>query len=247
MKKLAFTLAEVLITLTVIGVVAAMVLPNLLGHYEKKTLETQTKHFYSMMTLALHNYMADNKVDDLMDSPMFCERFEEDEDGCERANKELKSFIMKYLKVALVCGESDYPSNTSNTCYSVTTKVLDKNSDAHGIWGPNYILAHGYAMRMRTPDVGWPAVIQVDVNGEAGPNRGGRDLWEMSVFYDGSIHGASISPECQQNQNNCTLYGNTRATKQEIIDSRFEHCKEFGYDGGGCFGHFKENGFKFDY
>lgn len=38
MKKnyIAFTMAEVLITLGLIGVVAAMTFPRLMGHYQKK-------------------------------------------------------------------------------------------------------------------------------------------------------------------------------------------------------------------
>ena len=42
MKK-AFTLAEVLITLGIIGVVAAITLPTLIANYQKKVLETQYK------------------------------------------------------------------------------------------------------------------------------------------------------------------------------------------------------------
>ena len=40
-RKIAFTLAEVLITLGIIGVVAAMTLPTVVNNYQKKTLQTQ--------------------------------------------------------------------------------------------------------------------------------------------------------------------------------------------------------------
>ena len=39
MKKRAFTLAEVLITLGIIGVVAAMTIPTLISNYQKKQFE----------------------------------------------------------------------------------------------------------------------------------------------------------------------------------------------------------------
>ena len=42
-RKSAFTLAEVLITLGVIGVVAALTLPTLIANYQKKNLVTQLK------------------------------------------------------------------------------------------------------------------------------------------------------------------------------------------------------------
>jgi prepilin-type N-terminal cleavage/methylation domain-containing protein len=48
MDKKAFTLAEVLITLGIIGVVAALTMPSLIQHYKNKVLETRIKAFYSV-------------------------------------------------------------------------------------------------------------------------------------------------------------------------------------------------------
>lgn len=52
MKK-AFTLAEVLITLGIIGVVVAMTLPALMTNYKKHVVETRLKHFYSTINQAI--------------------------------------------------------------------------------------------------------------------------------------------------------------------------------------------------
>ncbi len=49
-RKAAFTLAEVLITLGIIGVVAAMTLPLLISNYQHKVLETQFKKAYSELS-----------------------------------------------------------------------------------------------------------------------------------------------------------------------------------------------------
>ena len=51
--KCAFTLAEVLITLGIIGIIAAMTLPALIGAYQKKVLEEQFKVAYSMLSQLL--------------------------------------------------------------------------------------------------------------------------------------------------------------------------------------------------
>ena len=40
-RKAAFTLAEVLITLGIIGVVAALTMPSLIAHYRKQEIETR--------------------------------------------------------------------------------------------------------------------------------------------------------------------------------------------------------------
>lgn len=53
MKKNAFTLAEVLITLGIIGIVAAMTLPTLVGNYQKKQMVTQLKKAYSELNQAV--------------------------------------------------------------------------------------------------------------------------------------------------------------------------------------------------
>ena len=53
-KKLnAFTLAEVLITLGVIGVVAAVTLPTLVQNYKKQVATARLKNFYSTMQQAI--------------------------------------------------------------------------------------------------------------------------------------------------------------------------------------------------
>jgi prepilin-type N-terminal cleavage/methylation domain-containing protein len=53
MTKKAFTLAEVLITLGIIGVVAALTIPGLVASYQKKVTETKIKKFYSLIQQAV--------------------------------------------------------------------------------------------------------------------------------------------------------------------------------------------------
>lgn len=59
-RKCAFTLAEVLITLGIIGVVAAMTLPALMGKYRENVTMTKLKKFYSTMAQAQLRSIADN-------------------------------------------------------------------------------------------------------------------------------------------------------------------------------------------
>ncbi len=61
MKKFnAFTLAEVLITLGIIGVVAALTIPTLIMHHRKQVIETRLKKFYSMFNQAILLSTVDN-------------------------------------------------------------------------------------------------------------------------------------------------------------------------------------------
>ena len=59
MKK-GFTLAEVLITLAVIGIVAVMTIPNLVQSYKKKEVETKLLRFYSVINNAIALSEIDN-------------------------------------------------------------------------------------------------------------------------------------------------------------------------------------------
>ena len=56
----AFTLAEVLITLGIIGVVAAMTLPQLIQSYRKQQTEVKLAKFYSVINQALKQSIAQN-------------------------------------------------------------------------------------------------------------------------------------------------------------------------------------------
>ena len=56
----AFTLAEVLITLGIIGVVAAMTLPTLIQNYKKHVVETKLAKFYTTINQAVARSTAEN-------------------------------------------------------------------------------------------------------------------------------------------------------------------------------------------
>ena len=59
-KFFAFTLAEVLITLGVIGVVAVLTIPAVISHYEKKVIEEGFKKTYSDLYNLIKRSEADN-------------------------------------------------------------------------------------------------------------------------------------------------------------------------------------------
>ena len=235
MKK-AFTLAEVLITLGIIGVVAAMTMPTLIQNQQKRSLEVATQKFYSMMSQAVKQYMADYGVDDLRNSPLTAVNDTDSE--IDRAQKACEDFIQKYLKVVKVCEDG---------CFA-DTYTTQKGEVSDGVGAGNYytgkfVLADGAVLDMdRGIENSLPINLYVDVNGRKGPNKIGYDLWSMSVFYDGSIDEGELNPECKRGNNKCFV---VNVSPSELRAGRFEGCQDGTY--GGCFGHFLENGFKFDY
>ena len=61
----AFTLSEVLITLGIIGVVAAMTMPSLITKIQNARLESQFKHSYSLLNNALQAMKYEHNIDNL--------------------------------------------------------------------------------------------------------------------------------------------------------------------------------------
>lgn len=63
MNKRAFTLAEVLITLGIIGVIAAISLPTVISNYKKKQTAVKLQRFYSLMTQAIQRWETDDGLE----------------------------------------------------------------------------------------------------------------------------------------------------------------------------------------
>lgn len=59
-RKAAFTMAEVLITLGIIGIIAAMTLPNLIGNYKMLTYEVAFKKQYALLQNAMNLLTVEN-------------------------------------------------------------------------------------------------------------------------------------------------------------------------------------------
>lgn len=59
-KVNAFTLAEVLITLGIIGIVASMTLPTVIKKYKRQVVETKLEKFYSLMNQAVNLSLAEH-------------------------------------------------------------------------------------------------------------------------------------------------------------------------------------------
>ena len=90
-RKSAFTLAEVLITLAIIGVVAAMTIPTLVQDYKKKVVETKLQKIYSLMNQVILMSEVDNGSKE--NWPTDCDT--EDNITCEEY---YQKYILPYIK-----------------------------------------------------------------------------------------------------------------------------------------------------
>ena len=99
-KKAAFTLAEVLITLGIIGVVAALTLPSLIQNYHEKQRVTQLKKAYSVMQNAF--LMAQEEYGDVTDWGLTKTYIGKDDDGNNildnSGTENVMNILMKYVE-----------------------------------------------------------------------------------------------------------------------------------------------------
>ena len=99
-KKCAFTLAEVLITLGVIGVVAAITIPGLMTKYRKSVVENRLKKFYSTINQAVR--LSIEEHDDIIFDTSALEADTEGSDSHAATNKNFEKewyneYILKYM------------------------------------------------------------------------------------------------------------------------------------------------------
>ena len=197
-----------------------------------------------MMSQAVKQYMADYGVDDLRNTPLASDNYEDSESP--EAMASIRDFATKYLKVVRECEDIEIDDGIhDSSCFAPVYRRWDNSIYEYHPMEFDYVLADGstisifYYGNKETPG---PIDLYVDVNGKKGPNRFGYDYWAMSIFYDGVIDEGTVTPECRK-EGDCIDYGDTPS---EIREYKFENtCKSGHY--GGCFGHLLENGFKFDY
>ena len=93
-KKRAFTLAEVLITLTIIGVIAVMTIPSLITDYNRRVRETRLKKDYSIATNMCERMMADENAERITELDLFTQLNAQDADAGN-----IQGIIARYIPI----------------------------------------------------------------------------------------------------------------------------------------------------
>ncbi len=138
-KRAAFTLAEVLITLGIIGVVASLTIPSLVSNYKKKQTVSQLQKLYSTMNQAVNL----SKANDTWTSIPY-----NDIVGQATINW-FKTALVPYLNGAEFPADIEYPNSTLNNtylkillsdgtiCFFRNTQQIHTFCDINGLRGPN--------------------------------------------------------------------------------------------------------------
>ena len=116
-KKAAFTLAEVLITLGIIGVVAALTLPTVIQNYQKQVTVTKLKKAYSILGQVAQKSIADNGSIDFVEGDLLNE---------DAVKKFFNTYWLPYFKGVDVFpdGKALYKLNGNTICYKHISGIL---------------------------------------------------------------------------------------------------------------------------
>lgn len=161
-NRKGFTLAEILITLGIIGVVAALTMPSIVANYQKNQTVAQLKKVYS--TLKQATEFAKNEYGNV--------------DSWDFTLDEL-AFAQKYYRPFLRVLEDREISS------SIEYNFTDLSGIPRTLKSPLFILSDGtYLFFLVNRYLQIKYYLIADINGSKLPNKVGRDIFVFSVYND---------------------------------------------------------------
>lgn len=210
--KTAFTLAEVLITLGIIGVVAAITIAPVIRKYKEQSYIRSLEKIYSTLYNAFNMAIQENGSATTWGV-----------DNSFEGSSIIAKYMMPYLKVKDDCGTMATTRRTSK-CY-----IIDRYSDFSGeilnngstFGSTSYYISlnDGMVINFNGQD-GTTALfpngyINVDINGKKGPNRWGVDYFSFWIYDSKLYPTGEKTPSrnaygwgyCKNKQQNVYAYG----------------------------------------
>lgn len=184
MKK-AFTLAEVLITITILGAIAAITLPVILSDINKNTWANSYKTNINVLNAGFKQMMAQEDVEDLRDTTLWSDFVTED---VTTKNDDITRELRKYFKVDKV------DENWPDTIYTLSNTEYENNSVRFYLPNTatlNIKFMNDRTFRRCTEDQLFchpVAEILLDVNGDKRPNIIGKDIYSLVLGEDGVLY-----------------------------------------------------------
>lgn len=184
MKK-AFTLAEVLITLAIVGIVATMTIPTLTTKYRYKSYETSLFKAKSMFAQATQMLLIQNGISKLSHMEIFRECYDQ---PCG----ELPIDFSPYIKLKPYMSDTpiEYKSLNGDSSIGMTMDCTESGScwqTANGMIFKTYARTNKPVLSLDNSYV--YIDISIDINGKKGPNTLGRDSFGLRIGDTGKVYG----------------------------------------------------------
>ena len=187
---IAFTLAEILITLGIIGVVAALTMPTLMSNIQKNKIETQLKHSYATIQQVFK--MAEVDHGDMAGWGLTNGTIKGN--GGTIMNNLVNTYMLPYLSGASFSksaiqniGYTDgikYPDGTTWLEPTAAATSLRLKNGVNLFFGTGgMIVPYPGGIQIETTD---SFRIYIDVNGNGKPNVLGKDIFVMAQYAKSS-------------------------------------------------------------
>ena len=209
-KAFGFTLAEVLITLGIIGVVAALTIPQVVKNYKEKATVTHLKKAYSVMAQAWQ--MATLKYGEWKDW------------GLNPGDEDiLVDRITPFFKATRVCHTTtDMSECMPDAMYlsSVGTDYFSWVNVANNLHNRTaLVLNNGVVLMMNILNENARKLqFYVDLNGKDKPNKLGDDFFYFYVAKDGQIYPAGHIKTLEETEDKDEFF------KQNCLNARGFSC-----------------------
>ena len=186
-KNAAFTLAEVLITLGIIGVVAALTIPGLVTKYTEKATVSSVKAVFSMLSQGFRL-----AIDEYGEVSTWCDiKASSDYDDCSAIIAEKLSHFVKMTPVTKY--NVVYKNRFNNVHMTFTNNIWVLNNGTvlnfashNGDRSPkDWCKTSASSSLASSLYYGSCGYIFLDINGASLPNIDGRDVFKLHIYYDG--------------------------------------------------------------
>jgi len=207
--KFGFTLAEVLITIGIIGVVAAITIPTMISNYQKYKTVSKLQRAISVISQTYkmsYNELGGFSLDDLqiLDKENF-----------------VKKYFAPYIKILTVCSTYEKCGYTTNTPF---INVDGTNTGSPFVYGGRiaFISHDGYMYYFEVGSymtvngkygVVPGNIVIIDLNAGEKPNIKGKDVFVFRMSENGNIVPYNHDRTYEEINENCKTNGNSCAEK----------------------------------
>ena len=262
-RKVAFTLAETLIAIAIIGIVAALTIPPLVHNYQKMVWTNQLKKSYANLNKGFKLMMAVDGVDSLSQTEVFqslnngvCSNLDINYANNSNACKNFIPKFSKYFKI--ISGKTwlgygymnTYIREYENISYLKGTKSpyappssVVTLADGTNLFDVRFKFNESTQLNSADDTCGYIGQFTIDINGYKKPNKYGRDIFQFIIIdtgiypYGNINYGKYLQSHCNKYINPNFYYWRTTSSWQAELYG----CKT-SLEGRGCAGRVLEEG-----
>ena len=175
----AFTLAEVLITMTIIGVIAALTIPTLIKKYDEAATVSKVKKMYTTIANAVRVWQVENGCDTDVGDCLKQYQSMDCTNGFQGIEKKLDIVAHRY--------KNESVNNITwlpDTGYGLNGEEATRSEQGVTKKGGNtchYLFKNGVTMMVHFDNYLDSYFIFIDTNGKQKPNRVGIDIFPIGI------------------------------------------------------------------